>query len=287
MEQHPIPQNISSYRFRLIGEMTLEQFGKVAAGCIIAFILYSLPLPGLVKWSFIILSASSGALLAFVPFEGRPLETWIISFVKSIYSPTEYVWKKTPVDFAFTKNESDLPQLGILLPQRETVRSLSVKELALLQALSEDNKLGYNQDELDQAQKLLGLFQQTTTSGNNLADKKIPSAKLQTEARFGENLPFPTTPDQPNILVGMVIDQNGKIIEGAIVEIRDNDGDTVRATRTNRLGQFRTVSSLRNDRYQIKVEKTGFNFDIIKIQLTGEIVPPIEIRENISANQIN
>jgi len=287
MEQHPIPQNISSYRFRLIGEMTLEQFGKVAAGCIIAFILYSLPLPGLVKWFLIILSASSGALLAFVPFEGRPLEIWIISFVKSIYSPTEYVWKKTPVDFAFTKNESDLPQLGILLPQRETVRSLSVKELALLQALSEDNKLGYNQDELDQAQKLLGLFQQTTTSGNNLADKKIPSAKLQTEARFKENLPFPTTPDQPNILVGMVIDQNGKIIEGAIVEIRDNNGDTVRATRTNRLGQFRTVSSLRNDRYQIKVEKTGFNFDIIKIQLTGEIVPPIEIRENISANQIN
>ena len=99
MEQHPIPQNISSYRFRLIGEMTLEQFGKVAAGCIIAFILYSLPLPGLVKWFLIILSASSGALLAFVPFEGRPLEIWIISFVKSIYSPTEYVWKKTPVDF--------------------------------------------------------------------------------------------------------------------------------------------------------------------------------------------
>jgi len=30
MEQHPIPQQISSYEFKLVGEMTLKQFLKAA-----------------------------------------------------------------------------------------------------------------------------------------------------------------------------------------------------------------------------------------------------------------
>ncbi|MDD3679251.1 MAG: PrgI family protein [Candidatus Shapirobacteria bacterium] len=278
MNQHPIPQHISSYQFRLIGEMTLEQFGKVAGGCIIALVFYALPLPGFVKWFLIILSASSGALFAFVPVEGRPLETWIISFIKSIYSPTEYVWEKSPVDFFFTRTDDDFSKKEIL-PQKETARSLSVKELALLQALSEQKDF-YSQDELNHAQALLGLFQQTTASGKSPISKQpVKPEAAQKEASFKENLPFPSTPDQPNILVGMVIDKNGKISEGAIVEIKDQGGNTVRAMRTNKLGQFRSVSPLPDGQYQISTEKTGLNFDIMKIQLKGEIVPPVEIRE--------
>lgn len=279
MDQHPIPQHISSYRFRLIGEMTLEQFGKLAGGCIIALVFYALPIPGLVKWFFIIISASAGALFAFVPFEGRSLETWIVSFVKSIYSPTEYVWQKSPVDFPFTKSDQD-PAQQESLPQKEATRSLSVKELALLQALSEDKNL-YTQEELDQAQRLLKLFQQGGLSGpSQKQNQPAPAKTNQKEVQFGQDLPFPSPPDQPNILVGMVIDQDNKIVEGAIIEIKDNNGDTVRAMRTNKLGQFRTVSPLPNGQYQISTEKAGLNFDIMKIKLNGEIVPPIEIRES-------
>jgi len=279
MDQHPIPQHISSYQFRLVGEMTLEQFGKLAAGCIIALVFYALPLPGLVKWFFIIISASAGALFAFVPFEGRPLETWIISFIKSIYSPTEYVWKKSPVDFPFTKSSQGSAQQEPL-PQKEATRSLSVKELALLQALSENKDL-YTQEELDQAQKLLKLFQQGNLSRpSQKQNQSIPTRNNQKEVQFGQDLPFPNPPDQPNVLVGMVIDKDNKIIEGAIIEIKDNNADTVRAMRTNKLGQFRTVSPLPNGQYQINVEKPGLNFDIMKIQLNNEIIQPIEIRES-------
>jgi len=76
----------------------------------------------------------------------------------------------------------------------------------------------------------------------------------------------------------MVIDQNQKIIEGAIIEIEDEEGDTVRAMRTNKLGQFRTVSPLRKGQYQISLEKEGYHFDIMKINVKGEIIPPIEIQ---------
>ena len=57
MEQHPIPQQISSYQFKLVGDMTLKQFFQVAGGVVISLIFYSLPLHGLIKWPLILLSA--------------------------------------------------------------------------------------------------------------------------------------------------------------------------------------------------------------------------------------
>ena len=80
MEQHPIPQQISSYQFRLVGDMTLKQFFQLAGGFLVALIFYSIPLIGIVKWPFVIISALLGAALAFLPLEERPLERWIFAF---------------------------------------------------------------------------------------------------------------------------------------------------------------------------------------------------------------
>ena len=105
MEQHPIPQQISSYQFKLVGDMTLKQFFQVAGGIIVSLIFYSTPLHPLIKWPFILFSAGMGAALAFLPFQERPLERWIFAFFRSIYSPTLYYWKKTDkpeVNFEFT-----------------------------------------------------------------------------------------------------------------------------------------------------------------------------------------
>src|SRR4030042_1225030 len=73
MEQHPIPQNISSYQFRLVGDMTLKQFFQLAGGIVVGLIFYSSPLLPIIKWPFTIGSALLGVLLAFVPLEERPL----------------------------------------------------------------------------------------------------------------------------------------------------------------------------------------------------------------------
>ncbi len=84
MEQHPIPQQISSYEFRLVGSMTLKQFFKVAGGAVVALIFYSSHLPFLFKWPLIIITAGLGAALAFLPVNEQPLEVWIGSFFKII-----------------------------------------------------------------------------------------------------------------------------------------------------------------------------------------------------------
>ena len=36
--------------------------------------------------------------ISFVPFQGRTLDVWIVAFIKSIYSPTQYIWKHGPSD---------------------------------------------------------------------------------------------------------------------------------------------------------------------------------------------
>ncbi|MFC1727205.1 carboxypeptidase-like regulatory domain-containing protein, partial [Patescibacteria group bacterium] len=104
-----------------------------------------------------------------------------------------------------------------------------------------------------------------------------PAPKI-IKAKTGHNLPFPQTPQTPNLLVGMVLNQTGKIIENAIIEIRNSQGVPVRALKTNKLGQFRIATPLKNEDYEIETEKEGFLFDIIKLKLTGKSVLPIEIR---------
>jgi hypothetical protein len=95
MEQHPIPQNVTTFQFRLIGDMTIKQFGYLASGAILAYIFYKLPLPFFLGWPLSVLSAIAGFGFAFVPIEERPMDVWVLSFFRSIYSPTQYVWQKS------------------------------------------------------------------------------------------------------------------------------------------------------------------------------------------------
>jgi hypothetical protein len=96
MTQHPIPQDITGYKFHLIGSMTLKQFGELAAGAIIAFIVYKSNLIGVVKWPMFVLIVILAVMIAFVPIEERPLDFWIITFFKNLWKPTKFFWKKTP-----------------------------------------------------------------------------------------------------------------------------------------------------------------------------------------------
>lgn len=92
MEQHPVPQNVTTFQFRLIGDMTLKQFGYLIAGAILAFIAYKLPLPLVITWPLTGAFAFLGIGFAFIPVEERPMDVWVFSFFKSIYSPTQYIW---------------------------------------------------------------------------------------------------------------------------------------------------------------------------------------------------
>jgi len=265
MEQHAIPQPITSYEFRLVGDMTLKQFGKLAAGIILALIVYAINPPYLLKWFLIILFAGLGVISAFVPFQGRPIDTWIIAFFKRIYSPNQYIWKAkektiSPPPTTSSSQTTKLESPSVVTPPHIQTSFKSTTPPPVQTSLKNETQP-----------------QPTIPFSSITVPKTPPPPEKTVQPNFSSNIVIPATPTMPNLIVGFVHDKQGKIIEGAILEIRDSQGNPVRAFKTNTLGQFLSATPLHNGTYEIETEKEGYEFDIIKINLEGKILPPIEI----------
>ena len=96
--------------------------------------------------------------------------------------------------------------------------------------------------------------------------------------QFSDAASPPMIPNRENVIVGQVIDETGKLIEGAILEVKDEEGRPARALRSNKLGHFMIVTPLSNGTYTIITDKEGFEFEPITVQVNGTIIPPIGIR---------
>lgn len=101
MEAHPVPQNVTSFQFKLVGDMTIKQFAYLASGAVIAYLLFILLAPSapIIAWPLIIVSSLLGAAFAFLPIGYRPLDYWLIAFLRAIYSPTKHTWGKNNKSF--------------------------------------------------------------------------------------------------------------------------------------------------------------------------------------------
>ena len=324
MEQHPIPQNISSYQFRLVGDMTLKQFFQLAGGFLVGLIFYSSPLIGIIKWPFAIFSVILGAAMAFVPLEERPLEKWIFAFFKAIYSPTLFKWKRTTETPKFFLDEtptSNIPasqsqsQDAALKTYLESTRGstgplakLEMAEQGFLAALTgifAGVKTPVAKEEapataptapkkleipvtvpvkispllpthlvVEEKPLPISLTTQIQTQHVNpvIAGEEIVSTK---EAIFSIDATPPNPPTYPNVVVGQVVDEARRIIEGAIMEVRDEYGRPIRALRSNKLGHFVAVTPLDSGIYSIISEKDGYQFMPVNFEAKGDIIPPI------------
>jgi hypothetical protein len=94
MENHPIPQDVTGFQFKLIGDMTIKQFGYVAAGCILAFVFFYFPISPFIKFPIALLFALFGLGLAFLPIEGRPFDIMVGYFIKALLNPNQYAYHK-------------------------------------------------------------------------------------------------------------------------------------------------------------------------------------------------
>ncbi len=335
MEQHPIPQNISSYQFRLVGDMTLKQFFQLAGGFLIGIVIYSLPVHPIIKWPFIIFFSLLGAALAFLPFQERPLEQWILAFIRSVYSPTVYRWRTQSIQEYFQRETAPMAALPTSLPQVPEAAS-PASQVPFVSKLEEtEGKFLSKLADLFSATPVpqpafqtptpMGQFTTPPTiqsepqpglrpeySGRNevqvpsmpkiIVEEQSVQPVQQTEpsaphtissvgevlvegqmsatqaAQFSPDAAPPSLPTIPNTISGQVMDPEGKIIEGAILEVKDASGRPVRAIRTNKVGHFLTVTSLLNGKYELATEKDGYLFEPVVVDANGSIIPPIAIR---------
>lgn len=152
MEQHPIPQDVTGFQFKLIGTMTVKQFGYVAGGAILAVICWYAPGPNifwnLLKFSLMPVFALSGVIIAFVPIEGRPVDVMAASFFHALITPNQYVYIKRGRKFSFNEIVLAKPPAPKILAQQVsapgTRKAESKKEQQLRALLSSSYKEARN-----------------------------------------------------------------------------------------------------------------------------------------------
>jgi len=294
MQEHPIPQQISSYQFRLIGDMTLKQFFQVAGGTLVSLFFYSSGLPSFIKWPLIIISFLAGVAFAFFPLGNRPLSKWIFLFLKSIYSPTIFVWKKPEEKISPAQAPRQTGEVGKELAPSLTIEKVHPETKKLEEA--EVKFLSKIQNYFSQPLepvfskypkvKPVPKVEKETFSYPSKTEVKIYQVKPaevdqkqeSKEAQFSAEAAPPAPPTMPNLIIGQVLDESDRIVEGAIVEIKDEKGKTVRALRTNKLGHFVAATPLENGIYHIITEKEPLSFEPLKVEVQGKIIPPIAIK---------
>lgn len=129
MDNHPIPQDVTGFQFRLIGDMTVKQFAYVAVGGIFAVVFLYAPIPFLLRIPFMIFFGALGATIAFVPFEGRPIDLMLGYFLKALVTPNQYAYHKTGGRLAIfdyqTQKQTSPTQVA---PVKKSVSTQTAKE---------------------------------------------------------------------------------------------------------------------------------------------------------------
>lgn len=283
MKQHPIPQDITNYKFHLIGQMTLKQFAEIAVAVVIAFIIYKTNLLNIIKWPLIFLTVGGGALIAFVPIEERPMDHWIKTFFRNIYRPTKFFWRKAnkiPDLFNYkvisTQEDFFAPNVN-LNPARkqrilEYLKSIPSEEQVDEFDLNENQRIG----------DILNTFDQVQVSQEDIEiePKKQEKPNLKTRVR---TLSAPqafvaSSEHMANQIFGLVIDGQGEAVADAIVEVIDQNGQSQRMIKSDISGNFISNKPLNNGLYTIIVEKNEQKYPKFEIELKGEVINPLVIK---------
>jgi hypothetical protein len=94
MENHPIPQDVTGFKFKLIGSVTVKQFLYILGGGILAAVLFMLPISALIKFPLCAIFGGVGVMLAFVPIDGRPMDVMIKNFARALPAENQFIYKK-------------------------------------------------------------------------------------------------------------------------------------------------------------------------------------------------
>ena len=121
------------------------------------------------------------------------------------------------------------------------------------------------------------LQQQVLELQKRLAEKEAPQkAEGPAKPTYAKMEPITS---EPNIVSGVIKSSENEAITGAVLLVKNNKGEAVRALKTNALGQFSISTPLMNGIYTLEVGSAveDTTFDIITIEVKGEVLPPIEL----------
>jgi len=153
MQQHPVPQNISSFKFKLFGNLTARQFFTLIIPLSLAVLIYFSGIPAFIRYPLSLLIGGFAFFIALVPINGMSFDKWLVAFLKAVMSPTQRVWikeakipefltmivappvteQKIPEEFTIKKKERLTAYLRTL--PKDNASPLDVKEEIALQGI--------------------------------------------------------------------------------------------------------------------------------------------------------
>lgn len=268
MEQHPIPRQITSFEFKLIGFMTLHQFLYLVVFFPSAFVIFKIiPIP-IVNLLMALLTGGAGIAFAFLPVQDRPLDVWMKNFWKRLNAPTQYTYHKNNPSILVLQNlyyVSDPHKVSAHIETREKLASY----LERTQPKPQQNA------KKQQIQTLLN----KPLPPKPAAGVKVPTPQ-PTSTPLPKTLQTPVLAPNKPFLLGTI--KNGKKIPlpGVLIYIKDKDNKPIRLLKTNPHGVFATFHTIPPGEYRLepKDPKEGYFFDTMKVTITTEPIDTLEIR---------
>jgi len=263
MEQgHPIPRQITTFEFKLIGFLTLRQFIYLVIFIPVGYLTFVLfPIPFL-NILFGIVIAAIGPALAFVPINDRPLEIWIKNLIKRLASPTQYFYKKENPPLYFLQ---DL--VFVSDPHKVFTHIESQKKLN--QYLSQKTKAASSS--FTQTRKRIN---QLLASPPSLISVKKEKPKNET---FSSKPITSSLPKKP-FFTGVVKNRKMVPLSGILIYVKDQNGKILRLLKTNPYGVFATFNPLKAGEYifEIKDPQGNYFFDTMRLKIGEENQKPLE-----------
>ena len=252
MDQHPVPRQITTFEFKLIGFLTIKQFIYLLIFVVLAFIIYSVfPIP-ILNIFFAIITAGIGAAFAFLPINDRPLDVWIKNLARRLISPTQYKFKKHNLPPNFLKdipNQADPTQVATHVDSRQKLNNYLNKG----QATGDTKK----------------------QSISNLIQTAVPNPTAKKEEKSS---PASSTPHKP-FFTGVIKNHKEMPIYGVLIYVKpDEKGEPLRILKTNVNGIFATFNPLPVGDYffEIKDPQGRHFFDTMKIKVENSNPNPLQ-----------
>lgn len=177
MENHPIPQDVTGFKFRLIGSVTVKQFLYILAAGALCGVFFIMPIAFLIKWPAILLIAGIGAALAFLPIEGRPMDVMLVNFLKALPAENRYLFHKKGAEALL--HDYFQPQT---VKKIEPVTQISLKdsrrELLLSQLVRKNVSYKADSQEREKMQNISGMFESSDTPITGMTNLEAPQQEV-------------------------------------------------------------------------------------------------------------
>lgn len=284
MDQHPVPRQITTFEFKLIGFLTVKQFIYILVFAGLAGIVYFLtPIP-LLNTLFAIIVFLIGVAFAFIPINDRPMEIWIKNLIKKLTSPTQYTFKKEnkPPAFLINSNLNSNPQItSTYIDSQQKLKSyLSSKK----QNTIKDNKKQTINNLLNNPISFLTQKQSLNQLTSNQQKVNQPSAISNQQSPIANHKPVNQQPATSNpqtpFLSGIIKNYKQTPLAGILIYIKnEKTNEPLRILKSNIHGVFISHNPLPSGDYllEIKDPKQVYFFDTMKIKINDKNNQPLEI----------